>query len=254
MADSSGASGLSAVARGARHPLSLVIGAATLVGAVLVAPWLIAPGAALWLAVSYALGRARTPAPPSIDTSGLPPSIQRDLAGVGEAVARLREAVDRLGPGQREMFAGLEDEAGELREAAARLALTAGVLHEQVARERPEELQAQIEGLQGRLEATDREAARGRLQGAIEGLQRRLARRDELMERLERYRATLDGMQAEIEELADRAGGLARGEEWAADEALEEPRRRMDSLKASVAAAEQVMGASSHIETEAENA
>ncbi|MEA3399646.1 MAG: hypothetical protein U9R79_00240 [Armatimonadota bacterium] len=243
MADRSGASGLSAVARGARHPASLVIAAATVAAGLLVAPWLAAAGVVLWLAVSYALGRRPTAAPPTIDTGGLPPSIQRDLAGVQEAVERLRESIDSLQPGQRELFAGLEEEAEELREAAARLALAAGALHARLARQRPEELQSEIDGLRERLEVTgEEEAARRRLQQSIEALQRRLARRSELMERLERYRSTLGGMQTEIEDLADRAGGLARGEEWAADEAVEEPRRRMDSLKASVAAAEEVMG------------
>ena len=65
------------------------------------------------------------------------------------------------------------------------------------------------------------------------------------MATLERYRATLRGLQASAEELAGRAVNLAAGGELAADEAFDEQSsaRRITELKASVAALEEVMRA-----------
>lgn len=210
MPQDSGRTVLDAFGRGVRHPVSLIVAAIVGVGAI-AAPIVIVPGLVLWGLISWVIGQSGEQMAEEIETGDLPPSLQSDLAKVESALEDLRAAVAQLDPGQRELFAGVEDETIQLRRAAARLARTAGELHERIAQEPPARIRERLESLQKRLEAAEAEDERGRLLQEIEDLEVRLERREEEMERLENQRATLDEMASEIRGLARRIPGYRAG-------------------------------------------
>lgn len=233
---------MSRALRAAVHPLSLVIAAGTIAGALLLSPLVIVPGAAAWVASVLLLAlRRRAPTEEGPDTSRLPPSLQRDLQGVLAAIDELQAAIAGVSPDQRPVFEDVERQADGLRATAKRIALSAGALHARLADSRPQALEAEREQLRRRLEATRDDAARRNIEASLEAVRVRLQRREELMARLERHRATLRAMQSTAEELADRAARLASGEMALEQMDEQAPARRVEELQASVAALEEVM-------------
>jgi len=241
-----GASPLAHVGGALFGPFPIIVALATVAGAILLNPLVLIPGAAAWLiAVAVTAGlRAHAQSQPAIDTTGLPPSIQRELDGVNRALDQMQAAIATVPADQRVLFADVEEQAQQVRDAVTRMARSAGALHIYLAANRAEELQGRLEGLKQRLAAATDDAARAELGAAVANAEAQLARREQLLATLERYRATLRGLQATAEELAGRAVNLAAGGELAADEAFDEqsPARRITELKASVAALEEVMG------------
>ena len=222
--------------------LPVGIAIATVIGGIAVSPLLLLPGAAVWLlAVGIiAAGRTSTHRPPP-DVSHLPPSIQAELAEAGAALDELKRAARSVPSDRRMMFAGIEQEAEEVREAVLRLGLTAGDLHRSIEANRPEEITERIESLRARLEEEGGDAPRPEVEHEMRALEHRIRRREELLERLERYRASIRALQDDCRDLADRATDLAtrRPEVHSVDENA--PERRMSEMKASIAALEELM-------------
>ncbi|MGD9498116.1 MAG: hypothetical protein AB7Y46_17575 [Armatimonadota bacterium] len=228
-------------------PFPIVVALATIAGSIFLTPLILIPGAAAWLiAVAVTAGvRAYAQRPAAIDIRGLPPSIRRDLEGVNQALADLHAAIEAVPVQQRVLFADVEQEAREVRDAVVRMAVAAGSLHSYLASHPAEQMQAQLALLRGRLESAVEPAVRAEIEAAIASAEARLARREQLMAMLQRYRATLTGLQASAQELAGRAVKLTAGADLAADAAFGEDSaaRRISELKASVAALEEVMEA-----------
>ncbi len=226
-------------------PWAIGIAIATVAGAVLVSPLLLIPGAGAWLiaVIATAAARGRKAREARIDTTGLPPSIQRELDGLNRALDQMQTAIATVPADRRVLFADVENQARQVRDAVTRMARSAGALHTYLAANRAGELQGRLEGLRQRLATVGDDAARAEIEAAIGLAEAQLARREQLLATLERYRATLRGLQATAEELAGRAVNLAAGGELAADETFDEqsPARRVTELKASVAALEEVM-------------
>jgi len=242
-----GASPLAHIGGALFGPFPIIVALATIAGAVFLNPLVLIPGAAAWLVavVATAAVRSRKPREVEIDTTGLPPSIQRELDGVNRALDQMHSAVASVPAEQRVLFADVEEQARQVRDAVARMARSAGALHTYLAAHRADDLQGRLEGQRARQAAAQDDAARAEIEAAIASAEGQLARREQLMATLERYRATLRGLQASAEELAGRAVNLAAGGELAADEAFDEQSsaRRITELKASVAALEEVMRA-----------
>jgi len=246
MAPQPGESQAGQVVRAAVSPLPIGIAIATVAGAVLVSPLLLIPGAGAWLVavIATAAVRGRRAREARIDTAGLPPSIQRDLDGVNRALDQMQSAIATVSADQRVLFADVEEQARQVRDAVTRMARSAGALHAYLAAHRGDEAQGQLEGLRQRLAGAQDDGARAEIEAAIASAEAQLARHEQLLATLERYRATLRGLQATAEELAGRAVNLAVGGELAADDVFDEQStaRRITELKASVAALEEIMG------------
>ncbi len=244
MANEPGASPLTRAARAVFGPLPVGIAIATVAGAVFLSPLLLIPGVIAWaIAVAAMAAGRRTGQRARIDTTGLPPSIQADLAGVGRALDDMEAALAAVPADRRVLFASVEADAREVRDAVARMARSAGALHGYLARNRADEMQVQLEGLRRRLAAATDPAARSETEAAIAHSEARLARREQLMATLQRYRATIRGLQASAEELAGRAVNLTAGGELVAHAEFGEESsvRKIAELKAGVAALEEVM-------------
>jgi len=246
MAAPPGASLSAQIGRALFDPGPIIIALATIAGSIFLSPWLLAPGAAAWvIAVMVTAGlRAQRERRPVIDTTGLPPSIQADLQSVNAALDALSRAVARVPEDQRVMFAGIEQEALEVRDAVMRMAQAAGALHDHLAANRADDLHGRLDGQRQRLAAATDPAARVPLEAEIARTEERLARRQDMLATLERYRTALRELQGSAEDLADRAVNLSAGGELALHEEFDEqsPIRKITELRASVAALEQVLG------------
>ena len=227
--------------RAVLHPLPIAFAIVT-IAAALISPILALPAAGLWIGSVVGIAALRGARKRGPDISHLPPSIQADLAGVTSALDRLQTAARTVPADQRPLFEGIQREAEDVRASVLQLAMSAGTLHRHLALMRPEELQADLAALHARLDATSDEAARRKIEASIADHERRTERREQLLARLERYRATITSLEATAEEVADRAVDLAAGAPMEYD-AFDDrsPERKVSEMKASVAALEEVL-------------
>lgn len=247
MAAPSDASTSAHIKRAIFEPGPILIALATIAGAVFMSPVLVVPGAAAWvIAVMVTAGRrAQRERDAAADLSALPPSIQSDLQGVNAALDALAAAVARVPDDQRVMFAGIEQEARDVRDAVLRMARAAGALHRHLVTTRVDDLQERLEAHRQGLAATTDPATRASLEAEIARAEEGLARRNDMLATLERYRAALRELQGSAQDLADRAVNLSAGGELARHDEFDEqsPIRKITELRASVAALEEVLGA-----------
>lgn len=245
MADQTDAALARHMVRAIFSPHAILIALVTLAGAILLSPWLLAPGTAAWvIAVMATAGRrAHSDRTAAIDTTALPPSIQADLQGVNAALDALQRALARIPEDQRILFANLEDEAHQVRDAVVRMAQAAGALHQHLAVNRADELRLRLAVQRQHLASTDDPAARASLEAEIARGEQRLERLEDMLATLERYRRALRELQQSVQDLADRAVNLSAGGELALHDQYDErsPGRRIAELRASVAALEEVM-------------
>ncbi len=237
----SGGSFAGRVPRATLHPLSIAFAIVT-IAAAMIAPILALPAAGAWIASVVVIAARRGAGERLPDISHLPPSIQADLAGVTAALDRLRDAARAVPADQRPLFEGIQREADEVRESVLQLAIAAGALHRHLETMRPEQVEADLAALRARLETTGDEAARRQIEASIADNERRIERRQALLARLERYRATIKSLESTAAEVADRAVDLAAGAPMEYD-AFDDrsPERKVSEMKASVAALEEVL-------------
>ena len=197
------------------HPLPVVLAVGTVIAG-FVMGLLAIPGALAWAIATGVIAGRRASQKAEPDVSTLPPSIQADLLDVTTALDQLREAVRSVPEPQRPMFEGIEREAEEVRASVLELGVTAGALHRHLEATRPEESVP---------EANPK-------------------RREQLLGRLGRYRATIHSLEETARDLTDRALALAGAGQMGYDELDEEsPERKISEMKASMAAIEEVLRA-----------
>lgn len=195
------------IGRALLHPAAIVLAVLT-VGAALINPLLAIPGAIAWGASVYLLGRKGAPhRGPAIDMSALPPTMQRDVFEVRQALADIRATAATTSRDQQIMLADVLREAGDVEQAMGAQAVAAGRLHDYLA--------ATVE----QADTPDRQR---------------------MMEMLQRYRTTMGGLVEAARKLRSSVQLLAAGQlvDYDSEQA---PARQMDEMKASVAALEEVM-------------
>ncbi len=228
--------------RAAVSPAAVVVAAATVAGAIFLSPWLILPGAVLYGALVYALGPARRASrrEPPLNLSALPPTIQRDVTGVRDALAQVHTAAVSAGPQQRPLFEGLLEEADALAAGVERLALSAAHLHSYLAAMNEAELTRRIKALEADIARTQDKAGRGQLEQALQASREQLAEREELAELLDRCHATMRNLEASVRGIHSSVVRLASGQIAEADAATE-PLAELSEMRGTVAALEEVM-------------
>ena len=241
MAQSSDAFPINALLGAMKSPVPVGIAIATVIGGIIISPWLLPAGVAAWLVATGVSAARQISAGRPPDISHLPPSIQAELLAVGEALDELQKAAISVPAHQRPMFEGIEQEAEEMRDAVLRLGLTAGDLHRHLEAHRPEEMGERLDYLRSRLTEDEDSRALPEIEHKISTLERRMERREELMERLAHYRSSIRSLQTTCQDLANRATDLATARPKDYDYDEEAPERRMSEMKASVAALEEVM-------------
>ena len=230
--------------RAVLHPVAIGSAIAAALSLAFGQPGLAVAFGLIWLgtvAVKAGRGPAVARAP---EISHLPPSIQADLMGVMSARDQLQVAARSVPAEQRPLFEGIEREAEELRGSVLQLGLSAGALHRRLETMRPEQMAAEEAALRARLEATSDEVARGQLEASLADHEQRVERRQRLLGRLERYRATIKSLETTAAEIVDRATDLAAGVPMEYDAfGARSPERKVSEMKASAAAREDVLGA-----------
>lgn len=194
-------------------PAPLIIAAVT-IGAAFISPLLIAPGAVAWLASVYFVGRAsaaKQTRRAGIDVESLPPTIRGDLDEVITALDEINEMIQTAPRDSQVLFVDITAESEGVRESVAELALAAGKLHNYLA-----------------ATANDDPAP---------------ADRERLFDMLERYRATMRELAQSTRGLRGTVARMAAGHALDTDRE-DAPVQKMDEMKASVAALEEVMSAS----------
>ena len=198
------------------HPVPIVLSLAT-VGAAFISPLLAIPGAVAWAIAVYFLSRrggARQPGTPDLsglmDMTSLPPTIQRDVFEVRQALADIRTTAQSTSRDQQIMLADVLREAGDVEQALVKQAIAAGQLH-------------------------------GYLASTLDQAESPDRRR--MMEMLQGYRGTMAELVASAQKLRSSVQLMAAGQlvDYESEEA---PARQMDEMKASVAALEEVMSTS----------
>jgi len=196
------------------HPAPIVLAVGT-VAAALISPLLAVPGAVAWALTVYFLGRSRQAGRQrAIEMSTLPPTIQRDVYEVREALADIRSAAAAASRDRKVLLADVLREAEDVEQTIATQALAAGRLHDYLA--------ATVD----QADTPDRQR---------------------MMEMLQRYRATMSGLVESAQKLRSTVQLLAAGqlEDYESEQA---PARQMDEMKASVAALEEVMSTSTMLQ------
>lgn len=241
MASSSDASLIRELPRALLHPLPVALAVGTIIaGAIHLL--LAIPAAVAWAVATGVIAGRRAEGKSRPDVSTLPPSIQADLLDVTTALDQLQSAVRSVPEEQRPLFEGIEREANEVRDSVLKLGETAGALHRHLEATHSGEAERELEQLRARLEAAEDGPQRRELEAGIGQLESRLERRKRLLERLDRYRATLHSLETTARELADRAVNLATGAPMGYDTLDEQsPERKISEMKASVAALEEVL-------------
>ena len=226
------------------NPAAIVLAALT-VGAAFISPLLAIPGAVAWALTVYFLGRGRAAGRrvARVDIKSLPPTVQRDLASVREALDQIRQAARSAPRDQRVLLADVVREAEDVEQAVERMALAAGSLHDSLAETADKTAQSRLEALDAQAGAAADEAGRRKLQSEAEALRAQLAERERLTGTLERYRTTMQGLAASVQKLRGSITMLAAGQALDYD-AVDSPVRQMDEMKASVEALEEVMASS----------
>jgi len=193
-------------------PAVIVIAALT-VGAALISLPLAIPGAVLWAITVYFLSRRYAAGGRVIrpDIRTFPPTVQRDLSVVREALDQIRQSARSAPRDQRVMFADILREARDAELSVERLAAAAASLHEYLAQTVDDNSQPE--------------------------------RRQQLMDTLERYHTTMQGLAASVQNLRASMAMTQAGQVLDYD-ATDSPLRQMDEMKASVEALEEVMASS----------
>jgi len=232
------ASAASLALRTAATPAALLVAAATVGAAIFVSPWFLVPGVVVYGALLYALGLARRRR--ALDLSTFPPTIQRDLIEVKEALVALGQAARSAGPRQGPLFEGLLGEAAALEAAVERLAGCAARLHAYLAANNEAELHRRIQALEADLSRAEDTMARGQLEEALQASREQLQERAELHALLDRCQATMRNLHASAANIHSSVIKLASGQMTEAEMGIE-PISELSEMRGTIAALEEVM-------------
>lgn len=202
------------IGRALLHPAALALAALT-VGAALISPLLAVPGAVAWGVTVYVLARrGAARRGPMVDMTALPPTIQRDVFEVRQALADIRAISASASRDRQIMLEDVLREAQDVDGAVLQMAVAAGRLHDHLA--------ASV------AQVTDPD-------------------RQRMMEMLQRYRTNMDELVASAHKLRSNVQLLAAGQlvDYDSEHA---PARQMDEMKASVAALEEVISTSTMLQ------
>ncbi len=198
-------------------PGPLIIAAVT-IGAAFVSPLLIAPGAIAWLACVYFVGRAKATSATrraGMQVEALPPTIRGDLDEVTTALDEIGEMIRTAPSDSQILFVGITAEADDVRESVGELAQAAGNLHNYLA-----------------WTANDDPAPPDR---------------ERLMEMLAQYRGSMRELAESTQGLRAMVARMAAGRALDTDRE-DAPVQKMDEMKASVMALEEVMSTSTMLQ------
>lgn len=199
------------IGKGLRHPAAIVLALLTIAAGLVALPWAIPLGLAWGLTVYFASQRTSPRRGPAVDLSALPPTIQRDLFEVRQALAEIRATVATAAPERQVLLQDVLREAADVEQAVGAQALAAGRLHDYLA-------------------ATVHQPAS--------------AEREQMLALLQRYRAMMAETVAAAQKLRSSVQLLVAGQ-LADYDSEQAPARQMDEMKASVAALEEIMRTSS---------
>jgi len=232
--------------RAALRPGPLVVAALTALGAYFLAPWLMVPGALLYLLIVYSTGparvrRARLHEELGLDLRDAPPGLKRWNTVLRETLARIELDLKRGEGDNARILRPVGDEVEALGDDIRRLIRQAYALHRYLNNTNVAMINARVAQLEAQIATTQDDFSRQQLAEAVEALRRQLANCEHIRVLIGRTEATLENMQASLQSIGSSVVKLTAGEFTDVSRASQDSLERLSSARSTVSALEDVL-------------
>lgn len=228
------------------NPGALTVAALTALGAYFVAPWLVIPGALLYVLIVYNVGPGKRKHARRIEELGLdlrdaPPGLKRWNTVLHETLARIQADLQRAEGDQARLLKPIGAEVEALGADIRRLIRQAHTLHRYLAATNTEMLGARIAHLDSQIAATEDAYSKQQLVEAAGALRRQSGNCERIRVLIGRTEATLENMQASLQSIGSSVVRLAAGDLPDVTYARQDSLDRLASARSTVSALEDVL-------------
>ncbi len=227
-------------------PAPLIVGGITVVGAVLLSPWVLVVGAPAWaLAVvgtifSELKDRAQESIERDRQIAALPTELQNIARRIEQTVERIHETIDTSDDDARYMLVNLQTEVRELADSSHDLLNSARQMHEYLQEHPLDAVQKQRRQLRERLDEAEDEGTRQQLQETLQELDEQIETRERIRALQQRTEAALSNIDASLGTVHAHVIQLSSNN-MSAMPTERGPMRELDEVRGSVAALQEVV-------------